>query len=53
VPFFFKQWGGVQKSKTGRRLDGRTYNAFPPHRFAHAPRVAERRRLLQLMFNQN
>jgi protein gp37 len=29
VPFFFKQWGGVQKSKTGRLLDGRTWNELP------------------------
>jgi len=29
VPFFFKQWGGVHKSKTGRMLDGRTYDEFP------------------------
>jgi protein gp37 len=29
VPFFFKQWGGVRKSETGRRLDGRTYDEFP------------------------
>jgi protein gp37 len=29
VPFFFKQWGGVQKSKTGRVLDGRTWDAMP------------------------
>lgn len=29
VPFFFKQWGGVRKSNTGRKLDGRTYNEFP------------------------
>jgi protein gp37 len=29
VPFFFKQWGGVRKSETGRRLDGRTYSQFP------------------------
>jgi protein gp37 len=29
VPFFFKQWGGVQKSKNGRELDGRTYDEFP------------------------
>jgi protein gp37 len=29
VPFFFKQWGGVRKCQTGRRLDGRTYNEFP------------------------
>jgi protein gp37 len=29
VPFFFKQWGGVRKAKTGRRLEGRTYDEFP------------------------
>jgi protein gp37 len=29
VPFFFKQWGGVQKSRFGRELDGRTYDEFP------------------------
>ena len=29
VPFFFKQWGGVQKKKTGRLLDGRTWDELP------------------------
>jgi protein gp37 len=29
VPFFFKQWGGFQKSRHGRNLDGRTYDEFP------------------------
>ena len=29
VPFFFKQWGGVNKKRTGRLLDGRTYDEFP------------------------
>jgi protein gp37 len=29
VPFFFKQWGGVRKHKTGRELDGVTYDAMP------------------------
>lgn len=29
VPFFFKQWGGVQKSRAGRRLRGRTHDQFP------------------------
>jgi protein gp37 len=29
VPFFFKQWGGVQKKKNGRELDGRTWDEFP------------------------
>lgn len=30
VPFFFKQWGGVNKKKTGRVLDGRHWNQMPP-----------------------
>jgi len=29
VPFFFKQWGGTQKRKTGRTLDGRTWDEMP------------------------
>lgn len=29
VPFFFKQWGGVNKSKTGRLLNGRTFDDMP------------------------
>ena len=29
VPFFFKQWGGVIKSRTGRILDGRTWDEMP------------------------
>lgn len=29
VPFFFKQWGGVNKRVTGRRLRGRVYNQMP------------------------
>jgi protein gp37 len=29
VPFFFKQWGGVHKSRTGRLLDGRTWDEMP------------------------
>jgi|SRR5579872_84838 len=29
VPFFFKQWGGVRKDKTGRDLNGRTYDEMP------------------------
>ena len=28
--FFFKQWGGVNKKRTGRMLNGRTYDAMPP-----------------------
>lgn len=29
VAFFFKQWGGANKKKTGRLLGGRTYNEMP------------------------
>lgn len=29
IPFFFKQWGGVRKSATGRELDGRTHDDLP------------------------
>jgi len=45
VPFFFKQWGGFLKKRTGRELDGRTYDAMParsPHRI---PGVEYRKRL--------
>lgn len=29
VAFHFKQWGGVNKKKTGRTLDNRTWDEFP------------------------
>jgi protein gp37 len=29
VPFFFKQWGGVNKKKNGRLLEGRTWDEVP------------------------
>jgi protein gp37 len=29
VPFFFKQWGGVFKKQSGRRLEGKTYDEMP------------------------
>jgi protein gp37 len=29
VPFFFKQWGGKNKKKAGRKLNGFTYSEFP------------------------
>jgi protein gp37 len=30
VPFFFKQWGGRNKKKAGRLLEGRTWDQMPP-----------------------
>jgi protein gp37 len=29
VPFFFKQWGGTNKKKTGRELEGRIWSETP------------------------
>ena len=29
VPFFFKQWGGTQKKRAGRLLEGRTWDEMP------------------------
>ncbi|MDJ1496563.1 phage Gp37/Gp68 family protein [Cytophagaceae bacterium DM2B3-1] len=29
IPFFFKQWGGVNKKATGRTLEGQTYDEMP------------------------
>lgn len=42
VPFFFKQWGGQQKSKHGRLLDGRTYDDMPHRTSRTAPPRRER-----------
>jgi protein gp37 len=41
VAFFFKQWGGTNKKKTGRILSGRLYNEMPrPRRSSSALRRA-------------
>lgn len=37
VAFFFKQWGGVHKSKAGRMLHGRTYDDMPERIVAPMP----------------
>ncbi len=29
IPFFFKQWGGTNKKKSGRLLEGRTWDQMP------------------------
>lgn len=36
VPFFFKQWGGVRKHVTGRKIFGRTYDEMPEQRLGIA-----------------
>lgn len=37
VPFFFKQWGGANRKKTGRLLDGRTYDEIPTPAVSNSP----------------
>lgn len=46
VPFFFKQWGGVQKGRAGRELDGRTHDDFPESAARPVPTLRERRSVL-------
>jgi protein gp37 len=40
VPFFFKQWGGVRKKKSGRLLEGRTYDEYPRRVVSEIPERA-------------
>lgn len=47
VAFFFKQWGGVRKSETGRTLDGRTYDEFPQRPLVQVPNLEFRRTVLE------
>ena len=46
VPFFFKQWGGIQKKRAGRLLDGRTHDEYPKR--IHNPVVPDSERLSML-----
>jgi protein gp37 len=46
VPFFFKQWGGVRKSETGRMLAGRTYDAMPDRPILATPSHGLRMRMI-------
>jgi protein gp37 len=47
VAFFFKQWGGVRKSETGRKLDGQTYDELPKRRQIPVPNLEFRRNALE------
>ncbi len=46
VPFFFKQWGGVQKKKNGRSLRGELYDEFPESTLGLLPPRHQRHALL-------
>lgn len=49
VPFFFKQWGGVHKSMTGRSLEGRTHDRYPLRNSGPVASGADRQRLISEM----
>jgi protein gp37 len=54
VPFFFKQWGGRQKSRTGRVLHDRTYDAMPDIQRGTFPTSREdRTKLIQTVLKNN
>lgn len=40
VPFFFKQWGGTNRKKAGRKLNGRTYDEMPAALESHRQRIS-------------
>jgi protein gp37 len=52
VAFFFKQWGGVQKSKTGRLLNGKTHDDMPERIVAEMPSRKDRLHVAQLVKEQ-
>jgi protein gp37 len=46
VPFFFKQWGGFNKKKKGRVLNGQTYDDVPQRALNRIPAADQRRALI-------
>jgi protein gp37 len=47
VPFFFKQWGGTRKNRSGRILEGQTYDGIPPIETREVPPLDDRRRAIE------
>ncbi len=50
VPFFFKQWGGTRKGKSGRTLDGRTHDDVPDRSAIPFPEAKVRKAMLSALF---
>ncbi len=48
VPFFFKQWGGTNKKKAGRELEGRTWDEMPVQEALAGVQRAHRQRVAGL-----
>ena len=52
IPFFFKQWGGKNKKKNGRTLDGRTWNQKPIQPKFEMRRQKDRSQSRQVIFRE-
>ncbi len=46
VPFFFKQWGGTRKNRSGRMLEGQTFDEIPPIESREVPPLDVRKRAI-------
>lgn len=53
VRFFFKQWGGVQKGRRGRKLNGRYYDEFPNVTPGAVAPSAKQRRQLHVIYEES
>jgi protein gp37 len=49
VAFFFKQWGGKNKKKAGRLLEGRTWDELPAVRASAGGRASPQARALPVV----
>ena len=52
VPFFFKQWGGVQKKRAGRKLDGKLYDEFPNAAYGPIPDRKQRLSMVEHLLTE-
>lgn len=52
VPFFFKQWGGANKKKNGRMLEGRTWDQMPVKPKTQMRRQKHRSQGRQVIFQE-
>ncbi|MEW6737443.1 MAG: phage Gp37/Gp68 family protein [Acidobacteriota bacterium] len=52
IPFFFKQWGGRHKSKTGRELNGKTFDQIPNRAMIPIPDKKKRLEIARLVLSE-
>jgi len=52
IPFFFKQWGGKKKWRSGRLLDKQTYDEYPERSRFPVPPTEKRREMIHEFENK-